>query len=81
MLDPRQLGARCARQADDPALLAGRNIDAGFVVPTVAQCIDLVVHLAIDARGNRSVVEILAPTGSGIENPSASVSREPKGTA
>ncbi|WP_306232060.1 CpaF family protein [Agrococcus beijingensis] len=44
-------------------LLAGRNIDSGFVVPTVAQCIDLVVHLAIDARGNRSVVEILAPTG------------------
>ncbi len=44
-------------------LLAGRNIDAGFVVPTVAQCIDLVVHLAIDARGNRQVIEILAPTG------------------
>lgn len=44
-------------------LLAGRNIDAGFVVPTVAQCIDLVVHLAIDARGNRRAVEILAPTG------------------
>lgn len=44
-------------------LLAGRNIDAGFVLPTVAQCIDLVVHLAIDARGNRQVVEILAPTG------------------
>lgn len=44
-------------------LLAGRNIDVGFVVPTVALCIDLVVHLAIDARGNRQVVEILAPTG------------------
>ena len=44
-------------------LLAGRNIDSGFVVPTVAACIDLVVHLAIDARGNRRVVEILAPTG------------------
>jgi pilus assembly protein CpaF len=48
-------------------LLAGRNIDAGFVVPTVAQCIDLVVHLAIDARGNRQVVEILAPTGQATE--------------
>ena len=32
-------------------------------MPTVAQCVDLVVHLAIDARGNRQVVEILAPTG------------------
>ena len=27
-------------------LLAGRNIDSSFVVPTVASCIDLVVHLA-----------------------------------
>ena len=45
-------------------LLAGRNIDAGFVVPTVASCIDLVVHCAMDARGNRRVTEILAPTGT-----------------
>ncbi|GAA1512080.1 ATPase, T2SS/T4P/T4SS family [Agromyces terreus] len=44
-------------------LLAGRNIDASFVVPTVAGCIDLVVHLGIDARGRRRVVEIVAPTG------------------
>ncbi|MGI9823919.1 CpaF family protein [Agromyces sp. Marseille-Q5079] len=44
-------------------LLAGRNIDAAFVVPTVAACIDLVVHLGIDSLGRRSVVEILAPTG------------------
>jgi len=44
-------------------LLAGRNIDAAFVVPTVASCIDLVVHLAIDRQGARRVVEIAAPTG------------------
>ncbi|SFR74825.1 pilus assembly protein CpaF [Agromyces sp. CF514] len=44
-------------------LLAGRNIDSSFVVPTVATCIDLVVHLGIDAAGRRSVVEISAPTG------------------
>lgn len=44
-------------------LLAGRNIDASFVVPTVAACIDLVVHLGIDPAGRRRVVEITAPTG------------------
>ncbi|MGX5697841.1 CpaF family protein [Agromyces soli] len=44
-------------------LLAGRNIDAAFVVPTVASCIDLVVHLAIDRHGRRRVVEIVSPTG------------------
>ncbi|MDQ0892759.1 CpaF family protein [Agromyces ramosus] len=44
-------------------LLAGRNIDSSFVVPTVASCIDLVVHLAIDRDGRRRVVEIAAPTG------------------
>ena len=31
-------------------LLAGRNIDSSFVVPTVASCIDLVVHLAHRSR-------------------------------
>lgn len=45
-------------------LLAGRNIDSAFVVPTVASCIDLVVHLAIDRDGARRVVEIAAPTGA-----------------
>ena len=44
-------------------LLAGRNIDSGFVVPTVAGCIDLVVHCEL-RRGRRRVVEILAPTGA-----------------
>ncbi|GAA1818298.1 CpaF family protein [Agromyces neolithicus] len=44
-------------------LLAGRNIDSSFVVPTVASCIDLVVHLTIDRTGARRVAEITAPTG------------------
>ena len=44
-------------------LLAGRNIDSSFVVPTVASCIDLVVHLTLDRTGARRVAEIAAPTG------------------
>ncbi|GAA1765158.1 CpaF family protein [Agromyces humatus] len=45
-------------------LLAGRNIDSSFVVPTVASCIDLVVHLTIDRSGARRIAEIAAPTGA-----------------
>ncbi len=45
-------------------LLAGRNIDSGFVVPTVASVIDLVVHCELRSDGHRRVVEVLAPTGS-----------------
>ena len=33
-------------------LLAGENISARFVVPTVASSVDLVVHLGIDQRGH-----------------------------
>ncbi|QIS41748.1 CpaF family protein [Clavibacter capsici] len=44
-------------------LLAGRNIDAAFVVPTVATSVDLVVHLEVLPSGARRVVEILAPGG------------------
>jgi pilus assembly protein CpaF len=46
-------------------LLAGRNIDASFVRPTVASSVDLVVHCVLDPDGRRRVHEILAPTGSG----------------
>jgi pilus assembly protein CpaF len=46
-------------------LLAGRNIDADFVRPTVAASVDLVVHCVLDADGRRRVSEIIAPTGSG----------------
>lgn len=45
-------------------LLAGRNIDAGFVVPTIASAIDLVVHLEMTPGGRRRVREIIAPTGA-----------------
>ena len=44
-------------------LLAGRNIDSGFVVPAVASSIDIVVHCELDRFGQRRVVEILAPSG------------------
>jgi pilus assembly protein CpaF len=44
-------------------LLAGRNIDASFVVPTVASTVDVVVHCAMRRGGKREVLEILAPTG------------------
>jgi pilus assembly protein CpaF len=43
-------------------LLAGPNIDAGFVVPTVAGCVDVVVHLSNDEQGRR-VREICALPG------------------
>ena len=45
-------------------LLAGRNIDASFVVPTVASSIDIVVHCELVRGGRRRVTEILAPSGN-----------------
>jgi len=44
-------------------LLAGENISARFVVPTVASSVDLVVHLGIDLHGRRGVNEIVAVPG------------------
>ena len=44
-------------------LLAGENVSAAFVVPTVATCVDLVVHLDIDAEGRRRVREIVGVPG------------------
>ena len=44
-------------------LLAGRNIDSAFVVPTVASCIDIVVHCELARSGRRRVTEIIAPSG------------------
>jgi pilus assembly protein CpaF len=44
-------------------LLAGRNIDAAFVVPTVAGSIDVVVHAELERGGRRRVREIVAVTG------------------
>ena len=48
-------------------LLAGENISARFVVPTVAASVDLVVHLGIDHRGVRRVNEIVGVSGR-VEN-------------
>ena len=54
------LGKLCALP-----LLAGRNIDAGFVQPAVAASVHLVAHCERDASGRRRVVEIVEPTGIG----------------
>ena len=44
-------------------LLAGENVTDGFVVPTVAASIDLVVHIGINPDGSRQVREIVALPG------------------
>lgn len=44
-------------------LLAGENVSADFVVPTVAASIDLIVHVNRDHRGFRRLQEVAALTG------------------
>ena len=44
-------------------LLAGENIGSRFVVPTVAGCVDLVVHIATEHDGTRRVQEIVGVPG------------------
>lgn len=44
-------------------LLAGENISARFVVPTVAASVDIVVHLGIDTTGVRRTNEVVAVPG------------------
>jgi pilus assembly protein CpaF len=44
-------------------LLAGENVGHAFVVPTVASCVDLVVHIGKDAQGHRRVREVVAVPG------------------
>src|SRR3954464_8607798 len=44
-------------------LLAGENISARFVVPTVAASVDRVSHLGIDEHGVRRVNEVVAVPG------------------
>ncbi|SHN47799.1 CpaF family protein [Cryptosporangium aurantiacum] len=46
-------------------LLAGTNVHPSFVVPTVATCVDLVVHLELTAAGHRRVREVVAVGGHG----------------
>ncbi|KAA9134832.1 CpaF family protein [Microbacterium caowuchunii] len=49
-------------------LLAGRNIDRGFVVPAIAASVHLVVHCAQDASGKRHVVEVAETTGRVVDD-------------
>jgi len=44
-------------------LLAGENVSAAFVVPTVAASVDIVVHLTVDVAGQRRVREIVGVPG------------------
>jgi len=44
-------------------LLAGRNIDAGFVLPAIASGVDLVVHCRRAPTGHRFVEEVVETTG------------------
>lgn len=44
-------------------LLAGRNIDSGFVLPAVASSVQLVAHCERESTGARRVVEIVEPAG------------------
>lgn len=44
-------------------LLAGENVGHAFVVPTVASCLDIVVHATTERDGRRRVREILAVPG------------------
>jgi pilus assembly protein CpaF len=44
-------------------LLEGRNVDASFVLPTVAGTIDAVVHLERSPEGKRRLMSIIVPTG------------------
>lgn len=48
-------------------LLAGENVTAGFVTPTVAASIDIVVQLHMNSDGLRQVTEIVALPGR-VEN-------------
>jgi pilus assembly protein CpaF len=44
-------------------LLAGENVTTDFTVPTVASCVDLVIHVDLDHTGRRTVREIVHVTG------------------
>lgn len=44
-------------------LLAGENVSANFVIPTVASCVDLVIHTGTDHNGHRRVTEIVGVPG------------------
>ena len=56
-------------------LLAGRNIDHSFVLPTVAGTIDAVVHVERSSEGVRRITEIVTLTGSVVEGEIEAVTR------
>lgn len=59
--------ANSARQAISKLcllpMLAGSNVSAEFVVPTVASVVDVVVHTALNKNGSRRIQEIISVTG------------------
>jgi pilus assembly protein CpaF len=61
------LHANSAREALDKLttlpLLAGQNISHGFIVPSVAAAIDLIVFMRCNGDGRRRVEEVLAVPG------------------
>jgi len=44
-------------------MLAGENVTAAYIVPTVASAVDLVVHAATGSDGRRRIREIVAVSG------------------
>lgn len=44
-------------------LLAGENVSARFIVPTVASSVDLVVQIRLDGDGRRRITEIIGVPG------------------
>jgi pilus assembly protein CpaF len=44
-------------------MLAGSNVSAEFVIPTVASVVDIVVHTALQSDGRRRVQQITSVTG------------------
>ena len=44
-------------------MLAGSNVSAEFVIPTVASVVDIVVHTALQLDGTRKVQQITSVTG------------------
>lgn len=48
-------------------LLAGRNIDVGFVQDALAASVDLVVHCERRPDGTRRIAEIASPTGAVVD--------------
>jgi pilus assembly protein CpaF len=48
-------------------LLAGSNVTSGFVVPMVANAVDVIVHIARSKNGKRKVTEISELTGEVVD--------------